>query len=181
VAVVANILRYQDSGGSAHWGESYLRIIYALVPRPLWMDKPSLTIGQEFAVELGYSEPEIVRLGRAVAVSSVGITMVGELVYNFGPFLAPLGMVLIGFGYRRMYEMLREPLAERRAGAIALYAFLWYAVVYTAHETNLAAVVAGAAKYAAFAWVILLALGLGRRARTSAARATTAHPGRLPV
>ena len=158
ISVVANILRYQDEGGELRYGATYARLLYALVPRIVWPDKPPLTIGKEFAVELGYTQPELYRLGREVSVTSVGITMLGEQVYNFSALLAPIGMVLLGALYRWLYEVFRSGFVAAPVTAVGVYAVWWYGLVFFGAGSNFAANAAGGLKFYVFIVTLLIAL-----------------------
>lgn len=163
VSVVANIIRYQDQGGDLHYGESYLRALYGLIPRPIWPEKPGLTIGQEIAVELGYSAPELTRLGQTVSTTSVGITMVGEQIYNFSWVLAPFGMALLGMFYRWAYEVFKRGYQKGLPQlAIGVYACWWYSLVFSANESNFAAVFMGAVKFTIFLLILFVLLKFRR-------------------
>lgn len=179
--VVANILRYQELGGARHWGESYALFFPALVPRFLWPGKPNITISQAFGVELGYGEPQFFEEGKLKALSSVGITPVGELVYNFPPLLAPLGMTLLGMLFRWLYEVYRSGARVSPELATAVYAVWWYNLLFAGSESSLAPVLSGTVKATLLFIVAFWLLGCARsRAQdiVSPAAPPAAPPGR---
>lgn len=145
VSVVAAVLQYQDQGGPLHLGETYFRVIYGLIPRFLWPNKPALAIGGEVAVSLGYGEAEVHRLGADSSLTSVGITFVGEQVYNFGWIMTAFVSMLFGAAFKWMYVAFRNG-HEVSPVALGLYGYLWYATVFSIHESNFAGILAGAAK-----------------------------------
>ncbi len=63
---------------------------YAFIPRLIWPDKPTVTRGAWFSTYLGMFRDE------AEATTSVGMTAIGELYWNFGLFGVLLGMLAIG-------------------------------------------------------------------------------------
>jgi hypothetical protein len=158
ISVVATILRYQDQGGALHYGGTYAQIFYSLIPRFFWLDKPALTLGQEFAVELGYGLPEISRLGKSVSTTSVGATLVGEQVYNFSWLLAPFSMIIFGMLYRWIYNAFQRSVEVAPAIGIGIYGFLWYSIFFTANESFFAAVLAGGVKFLVFLLLFLTVL-----------------------
>ncbi|MEA2205377.1 MAG: hypothetical protein QOE77_2153 [Blastocatellia bacterium] len=72
------------------YGETMKYASYAFVPRILWPDKPSVTRGGWFSAYLGLYENE------AEATTSMGMSAVGELYWNFGTWGVLIGMLLIG-------------------------------------------------------------------------------------
>lgn len=155
-SIVAGILRYQDEGGQIHYGGSYLRFFYGLIPRFIWPEKPPVTIGQIFAVELGYNDAQEVRLGEPVSITSVGVTMIGEQVYNFTYLLAPFGMFILGMFYRWLYEVFLSAKSDYPEVAIAMYSYWWYGMIFSAAETNFAAILIGGIKFTAFLMILLV-------------------------
>jgi hypothetical protein len=71
-------------------GETMKYASYAFIPRLIWPDKPSVTRGAWFSTRLGLFESE------ADATTSIGMTAVGELYWNFGTLGVLVGMFVIG-------------------------------------------------------------------------------------
>jgi hypothetical protein len=71
-------------------GETMQYASYAFIPRLLWPDKPTVTRGTWFSTRLGLFESE------AEATTSIGMTAVGELYWNFGTLGVIIGMFAIG-------------------------------------------------------------------------------------
>ena len=178
ISVTANILKYQDTGGSPKWGETYLRFFYALIPRIVWPNKPGITTGLEIAVELGYTgaDTDVSRLGQAMSTTSVAITLVGEAVYNFAWF-GPLAMILMGALYRTIYEYFRTACRLDTPIAIGIYAFVWFEIVFNGQETNAAALVSGTLKYGIVLLIVFKLLGI-QRARMGQPAPLTVRPVR---
>jgi hypothetical protein len=163
---VANILRHQELGGERHWGASYALFLPSFIPRFLWADKPNVTISQSFGVELGYGEAQFYRKGNLGAQTSVAVTRVGELVYNFPPVLAPFGMILFGMLFRWLYEVMligRQVSPELAVGA---YAFWWYALLAAGEEGNLASVFSGMIKGTLVMLILFWLLGFAKLGAT---------------
>ncbi len=95
------ILDVDDREPRDHWyGRSYLMALTWAVPRAVWTDKPSMSLGRFFATEyLGWGEE---------SRSEAGVTLWGEGFLNFGilgALVAPgIWMILLqavyGFGLR---------------------------------------------------------------------------------
>jgi len=81
------------------FGETMEYAAYAFVPRLLWPDKPSVTRGAWFSTRLGLFQTE------ADATTSVGMTAVGELYWNFGLPGIVIGMLSIGLGQGVLWRM----------------------------------------------------------------------------
>lgn len=72
------------------FGETMQYASYAFVPRLLWPDKPTVTRGTWFSTYLGAFRDE------AEATTSIGMTAIGELYWNFGLAGVLVGMLAIG-------------------------------------------------------------------------------------
>jgi hypothetical protein len=154
LAIVAVLLGYQRSHDDLAFGGTYFRLVYVLIPRFIWPEKPPLSFGREITVklELGQSEGRV--LGAEVSNTSVGLTFVGEAIYNFSIYLAPLFMLLMGMFYRWLYEAIKAQQPNSSALAVGMACFAWYTLVFTAHESHLAALFAGAIKFGVFLWLL---------------------------
>ena len=71
-------------------GETMKYAAYAFIPRLIWPDKPTVTRGAWFSTQLGLFDTE------ADATTSIGMTAVGELYWNFGVFGVLIGMLAVG-------------------------------------------------------------------------------------
>lgn len=120
------ILETRDERQDVTWGgESYLTGLLWFVPRSIWSEKPSMSLGRWFGVRyLGFSED---------SRSEAGVTVWGEGLLNFGivgamlaPALwmlllqvfyvvclriGPWGLVLLGLAYLRMINSLAANVA----------------------------------------------------------------------
>lgn len=147
VVIVANILRYIDEGGELQLGLSYAKMFLLFIPRFIWADKPDVTLGRAVNMNIFGAD--------ASDVTSVGVTMVGEQVYNFSSVLAPFGIILIGTFFRWMYEVFRAGYRANPVIATSVYAFWWYTGMFSAHESNWAACFNGLVTYTIFLFVVL--------------------------
>jgi hypothetical protein len=80
-------------------GETMKYASYAFVPRIIWPDKPTVTRGAWFSTQLGLFESE------ADATTSIGMTAVGELYWNFGILGVLVGMLVIGCFQGMLWRM----------------------------------------------------------------------------
>jgi hypothetical protein len=176
ISIVGIILDSQLSGMETSIAESsYARAVYSFVPRFIWPDKPAVAIGREVTVRLGLGPVDAVVLGAEVSNTSVGLTMVGEAIYNLPSFAAPVIMILIGIAFRWGYESTLLLFRHKVSVAGALAGFLWFYIVFALNEGNLASVFAGAVKYLVFLWLLLKLLGYRKRVEVdNAARARRA-------
>lgn len=153
ISAVSVVLAHQ-AGHDPVWGSTYSRLIYILIPRFIWPEKPAISFGREVTVILGLGPSEGRVLGAEVSNTSVGLTFIGEAIYNFSIYLAPMFMLVMGMFYRWLYESLKVQHPGSSAIAVGMACFLWYALVFTAHESHLAALFAGALKFGIFLWVL---------------------------
>lgn len=150
ISIVSIILERQNAELELSLGGTYALFIYTFIPRFLWEEKPGLTIGREVAVELKLGAVQGTLLGKAVSNTSVGITFVNETVYNFSAYIAPLFMYFMGLFYRWLYEVFKYRGKGDRALLAGTAYMVWYGLVFTAHESNFAAAIAGAIKFVVF-------------------------------
>ena len=71
------------------YGESYSSILYTLIPRFLWPNKPKTTSGIEFGYQSGITDKN--------DTSSISVTYLGESYYNFGFFGVIITLIVFLF------------------------------------------------------------------------------------
>lgn len=96
------------------YGEGMSYLIYALVPRVIWPEKPIMTRGAWFTEYLGQATSE------ESATTSLGQTAPGELYWNFGWSGVVIGMILIGAMMGKLWAF-ATPHAERNSLRLLLY------------------------------------------------------------
>lgn len=169
---LGRLLRYFDSGGSPAWGETYALTIWNFIPRVLYSDKPIIAIGRRFGIIAGYTDS---------GSTSIAITQMGELAFNFGAIGVPFGMFLFGALFAILHGKL---FAREKPGEIVIRVlgfFVWYQLVFLGTESNFAGTVGGAAKAAAM--LVGCALLSGFRFKTIGPVGTppATAPIRLPL
>lgn len=162
VSIIAIILNYQNIFGELALGETYFRVLYILIPRFIWLEKPPISIGREAAVKLGLGDSAGIVLGVEMSNTSVGLTFIGEAIYNFSVYLAPVFLYFMGMFYRWLYEAIGGNSLKKDALSVGLSGFLWYTLIFTAHESNFAAVFGGAIKFVIFLALLKLLLKFGK-------------------
>jgi hypothetical protein len=80
-------------------GETMEYAAYAFIPRLLWPDKPTVTRGAWFSMQLGLFDSE------ADATTSIGMTAVGELYWNYGTLGVLIGILAIGCFQGMLWRM----------------------------------------------------------------------------
>ena len=99
------------------YGESYSSILFTLIPRFLWPNKPKTTSGVEFGYQSGISGKN--------DTSSISVTYLGESYYNFGFFGVFITMIVFLF----MNYLYR--LAYFRGNLVFLFIFIMALKPYT--------------------------------------------------
>ena len=140
------------------WGETYIRVLWAVVPRPIYMEKPPLTTGREVGVILGLAQATSIEYGRPMSATSVGLTLMGEAVYNFSLFGAPFGLLFVGRLYRYLYDNVMVGVNTRSPLAIAIWFELWFSGLLMC-EGNFAGIWAGLVKISILALVTARVVG----------------------
>ena len=98
-AIAVSYLATQVDNYGFRYGETMLYLIYALVPRLFWPEKPTVTQSAWFSYYLGFApSPE-------KSTVSVGITAAGELYWNFGIVGVILGMFIVGLGFSGLWRL----------------------------------------------------------------------------
>ncbi len=139
VGIVAALLQHQEGGGELRYGATYAYTVLAFIPRFLWIEKPEINIGREISqVVLGAPEDD---------VTSVGVTLVGEVVYNFGPGFTFFVLAAIGVVMKLFYLFFRAVYRTAPLFAFCLQFAFWYALYFGSLESNLASGLSGAVKF----------------------------------
>lgn len=151
-----------------YWhGETYTTLATSLVPRILWPDKPTKTLGQAFGHRYG-------RLHPGDHTTSENLPQLIELYANFGAPGVLLGMFLIGLIYRALQVMLNHP----QAGEGGL---LTSAVIFTnllSIESDFSLVFGSVLQYIVLLYLLMKPLRECGGKRTVAA---CPGPGRRPL
>jgi hypothetical protein len=100
-------------------GESLLWTALAPVPRFLWKSKPDFELGNYFGRMHGF-------VSDTNEQTSISVTFVGELVWNFGPW-GILGMFFVGIVNAMIYTFLRP---RRSVVGLCVYAAVWPTLAY---------------------------------------------------
>jgi len=133
--VVAHILQAQDNGLELAMGSTYGLILWAPIPRFIWPDKPHISIGNFFYRNI--------MGGSSDGTTSVGITLIGEMVYNFGIYVAPFFAILIGILFAKIYISFRRAIYTSPLIAPAIYAICWRGLIVGTLESNFAGAING--------------------------------------
>lgn len=81
------------------YGETMVYLMYSLVPRLFWPEKPNVTQSTWFTYYLGFApSPE-------KATTALGMTATGELYWNFGITGVILGMFILGLGFSGLWRL----------------------------------------------------------------------------
>ncbi|HWP37039.1 MAG TPA: hypothetical protein VNL18_05730, partial [Gemmatimonadales bacterium] len=128
-------------------GETYRPIIWKLVPRLIYPDKPMETTGQEFGHRYGF-------LAADDFVTSYNLPQLVEFYANFGVLGVGFGMFFIGVFYRLVQAMFVHP----RMGLGAAVAVLYLSTKLLLIESGLSLVLGGVFQGVLF--VVLVHAGL---------------------
>jgi hypothetical protein len=139
-------------------GETYWPLVWKLVPRALFPDKPLEITGQEFGHRYGFLSPDD-------WVTSYNLPQLVEFYANFGPAGVVVGMFLLGVLYRLVQSIFVHP----RMGFGATVAWLYLAVKLLLMESALSLVVGGVVQTLVLLWAVHLGVKIaetpGPRAR----------------
>ncbi|SDD38634.1 hypothetical protein SAMN04488104_102746 [Algoriphagus faecimaris] len=91
--VYAVVVDFVNEGGYK-FGEAFDKLIYGLIPRLIWPEKPIMVSSYEFGNLLGAE-------GTAIGVSDVG-----DLYWNFGILGIPIGMYILGMITARFFNFI---------------------------------------------------------------------------
>jgi hypothetical protein len=124
-------------------GETYWPLVWKLVPRAFFPDKPLEITGQEFGHRYGFLSPDD-------WVTSYNLPQLVEFYANFGPAGVVVGMFLLGVIYRLVQSIFVHP----RMGFGSTVAWLYLAVKLLLIESALSMVVGGVVQALVFLWVV---------------------------
>jgi hypothetical protein len=115
LAILATIVEDTPSRVPYWGGESYYDGIYFFIPRIVWPDKPSLTIGNTFGHHYGLLAPQD-------QDTSLNLPWITEFYANFGYPGVIVGMALVGILFAAIERRFGHPGNARIDAAIALAA-----------------------------------------------------------
>lgn len=98
------------------YGQSYLGILYAPIPRSLWPGKPSIRMGREISEKLYNRGLDLKEKGGGTPPG-----LLAEAIVNFSVYAFPFVILTIGFLLAMFCNSLRR-LAEESPAGVALYA-----------------------------------------------------------
>lgn len=94
---------YRTPSRIPYWdGFTYQSLSGALIPRFLWPDKPTKTLGQDFGHRYGY-------IGPNDTDTSINLPVVVEFYINYGQWGILIGMVALGVLLRVIDDLLNRP------------------------------------------------------------------------
>jgi hypothetical protein len=100
--LLADVVRQTGSTVPFWDGETYLSLVGFAVPRFLWPNKPTKTLGQDFGHRYGY-------LDSWDTWTSINLPFLVEFYANFGEVGVLIGMVIVGVLYRLLDNDLNRP------------------------------------------------------------------------
>ena len=122
-ASVGAIHRMVLTDGIAY-GDNLDYVLWALIPRLLWPDKPAVPRGRWFTAQLGVEIDQNDVIG-----TSFGMSSPGELYWNFGFIGVVLGMNLLGFVMARFWWRIAGANPERSVIHMLAYVSLLFTFV----------------------------------------------------
>jgi hypothetical protein len=120
---LAVIMKYGDAVGLGNPAAYWQIPLYAFVPRAVWHDKPVLLTGAEFARLFVTPTEEGLR-----EYPSIGVFHVGDLYASFGGSGVLIGMCLLGFLFRVVYQLF-DPARSPDLGMKFVYIVLLWGIV----------------------------------------------------
>ncbi len=149
-ALIARIIQAQDRGMEYKFGGTYALIFTLPIPRLIWPDKPEIALGNQLYKDMYGGS----------GVTSVGMSMVGEILYNFGPYLSPFVSLLAGFFLSYIYFKFRPNALCNIVITTIFYSTIWLALVFGTLAGNFAATFNGLVQDLLVIFVILNILGV---------------------
>lgn len=129
------------------YGETYSPLVWKLVPRLLYPDKPLEVSGQLFGHRYGFLSP-------SDFVTAYNVPQLIEFYANFGVLGVALGMLLLGVLYRVVQSVFVHP----RMGLGAAIAWLYLGMKLLLIESSFSMVVGGVLQALAFLWALQVVL-----------------------
>lgn len=104
-----------------YWGgETYIPLLVSPIPRLIWPDKPSMTLGQDFGHRYDLIDDDDLQ-------TSANLPQMVELYANFGWLGIIIGMLLLGVFYRVLYAMINHP--QQGSGGILFACMIFYNLI----------------------------------------------------
>lgn len=154
-SIVSAVLVYQEDGGHLKMGETYAKFLFAAVPRFLWPDKPRLSLGREISQTV---------MGQSASSStSTGITIPGEILYNFNPMFTPLIGFILGCLFKIIYVVFRSIYNINPQIAVIGYAMVWTGFIYPVQEGDFSSTASGMIKFILLFVMILMILSMAAK------------------
>jgi hypothetical protein len=120
---LAVIMKYGDAVGLGNPAAYWQIPLYAFVPRAVWHDKPVILTGTEFARLFVTPTEEGLR-----EYPSIGVFHVGDLYASFGGSGVLIGMCILGFLFRVVYQLF-DPTRSPDLGMKFVYIVLLWGIV----------------------------------------------------
>ena len=120
---LAVIMKYGDAVDLGNPAAYWQIPLYAFVPRAIWHDKPVILTGSEFARLFVTPSEEGLR-----EYPSIGVFHVGDLYASFGGSGVLIGMCILGFLFRVVYQLF-DPARSPDLGMKFVYIVLLWGIV----------------------------------------------------
>jgi hypothetical protein len=144
-----------------YWnGSTYSFLLYMMIPRIIWPDKPTQTLGFEFTHRYGMRD-------ESDTTTSLNLPWMVELYANFGDAGVVFGMALIGM----LFAALEAKFNTYSMAPLELIVGMTILHGLTNHESNFSLTCGNVALFALAFWAyfsVLAARTPGRRARSAA-------------
>lgn len=151
------ILRYQDNGGDIQYGKTYASVLFGLIPRFLWPDKPTITLGREIALNVfGLSSSRN---------TNIGATIVGEAVYNIGSVLSPFIGIVFGLLFKYIYLIFKFYYEKTPELSTVIYTSVWLGFFLPVQGGDFSGPASGAIKWMVLFAIVLLLFQIGKNSR----------------
>lgn len=160
IGIVAEILRYQERGGELREGLTYSYSVIGMIPRVLWPDKPEVSVGREISR---------VVMGNDDDVTSVGLTLVGEAIYNFGLYSPFFVLTAVGVITGFLYYLFKGFYRTNPVMAYMVQVGTWLQLYHPIQESNIAGGLVGTAKFLATLFILFYFVTQKRAAAVSPA------------